>query len=82
MVVVRLSSDRHKMLLYTPSLYQYLIGHHSKSVPRVLIDITLKEGPQYLFKGLTPRLIATCNMMSVFYVLNEELTVLFLHRKL
>lgn len=48
-------------------------GGETKSVSRLLYEIATREGPRHLFKGLMPRLIAVPSMMSVFYVINEEL---------
>ena len=46
-----------------------------------MLDIIQKEGPRHLFKGLMPRLIAVPSMMSVFYVINEELEKLLLGKE-
>ncbi len=48
-----------------------------RSCYQIYRDIITKEGYQYLMKGLLPRLIAVPSMMSVFYVINEELEKLF-----
>lgn len=48
-------------------------GGKPKSCARIMIDIYRHEGPRHLMKGLLPRLIAVPSMMSVFYVINEEL---------
>ena len=49
-----------------------------KSCYSIMKEIVKREGVRYLFKGLLPRLIAVPSMMSVFYVINEELERLVL----
>ena len=56
-------------------------GGETKSVSRLLYEIATREGPRHLFKGLMPRLIAVPSMMSVFYVINEELEKLLLGKE-
>ena len=58
-----------------------LSGQTSKSVSRIMYDIAKREGPRHLYKGLVPRLIAVPSMMSVFYVINEELEKLLLGKE-
>lgn len=48
-----------------------------KSFSQIFVNIVRQEGPRNLMKGLLPRLIAVPSMMSVFYVINEELEKLF-----
>ena len=48
---------------------------------RILYEIATREGPRHLFKGLMPRLIAVPSMMSVFYVINEELEKVLLGKE-
>ena len=55
------------------SLPTYLTGGEAKSCSRIMYEICRYEGPRHLMKGLLPRLIAVPSMMSVFYVINEEL---------
>lgn len=47
-----------------------------------MFNIVRNEGPQHLMKGLLPRLIAVPSMMSVFYVINEELERILLGKRL
>ena len=61
--------------------HRSLTGGQSKSVSRLLYEIAKNEGPRHLFKGLMPRLIAVPSMMSVFYVINEELERLLLGKE-
>jgi solute carrier family 25 aspartate/glutamate transporter 12/13/solute carrier family 25 carnitine/acylcarnitine transporter 20/29 len=59
-------------------MLHYHIGGKVQSCSRVMLDIIHNEGPRHLMKGLLPRLIAVPSMMSVFYVINEELERIFL----
>lgn len=47
-----------------------------------MLNIVRNEGPRHLMKGLLPRLVAVPSMMSVFYVINEELERVFLGTRL
>lgn len=62
--------------------YTTLTDQQSMSISTTIIELRRTEGVRYLFKGLLPRLISTCSMMSVFYVLNEELMKFILHKTL
>ena len=73
-----LSLSLSLFLLPLPPLHT---GGKTKSVSRIMLDIIQKEGPRHLFKGLLPRLIAVPSMMSVFYVINEELEKLLLGKE-
>lgn len=42
-----------------------------------MLDIVKQEGARHLMKGLLPRLIVVPSMMSVFFVINEELEKFF-----
>ena len=68
-------------LSHTHTHTHTLTGGKAKSVSRIILDIAKKEGPHHLFKGLTPRLIAVPSMMSVFYVINEELEKILLGKE-
>lgn len=48
---------------------------------RIVYEIAKYEGVRHLFKGLLPRLIAVPSMMSVFYVINEELEKVLLGKE-
>lgn len=54
------------------------LGGKVHSCSRIMLDIVRNEGARLLMKGLLPRLIAVPSMMSVFYVINEELERIFL----
>jgi hypothetical protein len=49
---------------------------------KLLWNISQREGPRTLLRGLGPRLIAVPSYMSVFYVVNEELEWHLLNKRL
>ena len=53
------------------------LSEATQSTIFLLREIVKKEGPRYLFKGLTPRLIAVPSMMSFFYMLNNKFNEFF-----
>ena len=53
------------------------LSEATQSTVSLLREIVKKEGPRYLFKGLTPRLIAVPSMMSFFYMLNNKFNEFF-----
>ena len=64
-------------IINSPSFFLTLEQPY-QSCSRIFFDIVRHEGPRQLMKGLLPRLIAVPSMMSVFYVINEELEKLLL----
>ena len=79
--VIKKLSDLCNTHTHTHTCTLSLSGGEKKSVSRILFEIVEKEGPRHLFKGLAPRLIAVPSMMSVFYVINEELEKLLLGKE-
>jgi len=63
-------------------MFDFVAGGSSQSCSRIMLNILRNEGPRYLMKGLLPRLVAVPSMMSVFYVINEELEHIFLGTRL
>ena len=66
---------------FTPC-YVTLAAKQSEWALKLLWNISQREGPRTLLRGLGPRLIAVPSYMSVFYVVNEELEWHLLNKRL
>lgn len=63
---------------YNNIIIIYFVGGQVLPASKIMMNIVRKEGLRHLWKGLLPRLIAVPSMMSVFFVINEELEKFFL----
>ena len=58
--------------------FYFFSGGKVLPASKIMLNIIRNEGVRHLWKGLLPRLIAVPSMMSVFFVINEELEKFFL----